>query len=294
VRPRLINEARVPRAWHVSPALGGGWTVTERRGTTVHLFDAQLRPVASVAVPLEQAPHSARAGGGLIVAGDEHDVAAVGVDGRVWWRNSWEAYAGRPTGGAAFDLDADGVLWVGLGWPAEIVLVDAATGAEFDRLPARLADDDDDDDDADDRPETSPDGGRLLTAETNGWLSVWDAADGAMLARRHLADVPARPPYLDALDFLDLNRAVFVTDELVLVAVCPDELPGDAEDHLLLSSGGLRCRSRVRYPHLMRAGSVHSAPAPGRWLTQDDDVLRLWQLDGRLDDEPLPGQLALV
>jgi hypothetical protein len=140
----------------------------------------------------------------------------------------------------------------------------------------------------------SPAGDRYLTMALDGFLSVRDVTTDTVIAQRHLEDLPDTPPCLASWRYL--ARAVFLTDELILIAVSTADLPDDLEDHLLLSARSLRCRSQVRYSHPHRSGTIHPKQQPGRWLTrhQEEDQLRLWQLDGRLDDEPLPGQTALL
>ncbi|WP_231935189.1 hypothetical protein [Micromonospora viridifaciens] len=141
---------------------------------------------------------------------------------------------------------------------------------------------------------SSPAGDRYLTLALDGFLSVSDVTTDTVIAERHLEDLPDTPPCLTSCRYLD--RAVFLTDDLILAVVSTVDLPDDAEDHLLLSAHSLRYRSQVRYPHPHRSGAIHPTHQPGRWLTRhhEEDQLRLWQLDARLDDEPLPGQIALL
>jgi hypothetical protein len=128
----------------------------------------------------------------------------------------------------------------------------------------------------------------------DGFLSVRELATEPVLAQRHLDDLPDLPPRFLGGMFTDYP--VLLTDQLVLVSLRPPESPAETEEHLLLSARSLRYRSGVRYPSLHAPGSLVGAERPGRWLTHDhqDNKLRLWQVGGRLDDEPLPGQITLL
>ncbi|SCF13373.1 hypothetical protein GA0070562_0455 [Micromonospora tulbaghiae] len=262
----------------------------------------------------------------LVAAGDEHQIVVLDHDGVVRWRTSWGRLGGGA--GADFHLDGDRVLWIRLADNEELVAVNGASGAEIRRVPLpgpetawflhtpegvwtglTLADPDQvrallirlDAEHIVLRPLAggdlagfSPAGGRYLTLTLDGFLSVRDVASDAVITARHLEDLPGAPSGLAGCRHVD--RAVFLSEGLILVAVNAADLPDDAEGHLLLSALSLRCRSQVRYPHQDESGAVHPSYQPGRWLTRhhEDDQLRLWQLDARLDDEPMPGQLALL
>lgn len=305
----------------VTPASGLGWAVTEPASATVSLFDHDLLLVARVATSHAD-PLSVGATGRLLAVGDEEQVTVLDHHGVERWRRSWD----RPVGGLG--LDGDDILWVRLADPFELIAIVAASGEEIHRMAlpgpvaawflhrpgdirtglaliepdpsaamligldaGRIAR----------RPLVGPDlagfspaGDRYLSMTLDGFLSVRDVTTDTVLAHRHLDDLPGTPPGLPRPRFAD--RAVFVTDGLMLVDVAAEGLPDGSDEHLVLAAGSLRCRSQVRYPHHDDPGTVHPAQIPGRWLTRDHEqgLLRLWQLDGRLDDEPLPGQIALL
>ncbi|MEU1236700.1 hypothetical protein [Micromonospora aurantiaca (nom. illeg.)] len=326
MQPRLINQVRLPGMRHVTEATGLGWAVTERDSVTVNLLDHDLRRVTRLAAPLDDPPMTVSATRRLVAAGDAHQIVVLDHDGTVRWRSSWDRLGG--SAGAGFHLDGDHVLWIRLGDTAELVAVHGVSGAEIHRTPlpgpeaawfmhspegvwtgltlldpyrsramlirldaGRIVS----------RPLAggglagfSPAGGRYLTQTLDGFLSVRDVASGAVLTERHLEDLPGTPPSLPSCRHVD--RAVFLSEELILAALNTADLPNSAEGHLLLSALSLRCRSQVRYPHHHGSGAIHPSYRPGRWLTRhhEDDQLRLWQLSARLDDEPMPGQLALL
>ncbi|MER5338703.1 hypothetical protein [Micromonospora sp. NPDC002717] len=325
MQPRLINQVWLPGIRHVTQATGLGWAVTESASFTVNLFDHDLRRVARFAVPLDDPRMNVGATSQLVAAGDKHQIVVLDHNGAVLWRSSWDRLGGSATVGADFDLDGDDILWVRLAGTKELVAIHAATGKEINRTPLPgpeaasfvhrpadtwtgltlphpepspsmliglnaghivlrpLA--------GDDLAGFSPAGDRYLTTAFDGFVSVRNVTTDNVIAERHLEDLPDTPRGWRYVD-----RAVFLTDELILIAVSTADLPDDAEGHLLLSARRLRCRSQMRYPHPHRFGSIHPAQQPGRWLTRhhEEDRLRLWQLDGRLDDEPLPGQIALL
>ncbi|MEV0811302.1 hypothetical protein [Micromonospora sp. NPDC050200] len=325
MQPRLINQVWLPGIRHVTQATGVGWAVTESASVTVNLFDHDLRRVARFAVPLDDPPMNVGATSQLVAAGDKRQIVVLDHNGAVHWRSSWDRLGGSVTVGAGFDLDGDDILWVRLADTKELVAIHATTGKEIHRTPLpgpeaawfvhRLVDTwtgltllHPDPSPAmligldaerivlrplagDDLAGFSPAGDRYLTMAFDGFLSVRDVTTDTVIAERHLEDLTDTP-----LSCRYLDRAVFLTDELILIAVSTADLPDDAEGHLLLSARRLRCRSQVRYPHTHRTGSINPAQQPGRWLTRhhEEDMLRLWQLDGRLDDEPLPGQIALL
>ncbi|MEU4712906.1 hypothetical protein AB0F73_04475 [Micromonospora purpureochromogenes] len=302
------------------------WAVTEAASITVNLFDHDLRHMARFAVPLDDPQMNVRANGQLVAAGDKHQIVVLDHNGAVQWRSDWHRLGAAA--GVDFDLDGDHILWVRLAGTKELVAIHATTGKEIHRTPlpgpeaawfvhrpvdtwtglALLHPDPSpamliglDAEHIVLRPLVghdlagfSPAGHRYLTMALDGFLSVRDVTTDIVIAERHLEDLPNTPPGLACWRYLD--RAVFLTDELILIAVSTADLPDDAEEHLLLSACSLRCRSQMRYPHPHRSGSIYPAQQPSRWLTRhhEEDLLRLWQLDGRLDDEPLPGQIALL
>lgn len=313
---------------HVTPATDLGWAVTELAAATVHLFDHDLRLVARVPVPLEGARMSVSATRLLVAVGDKQQLAVLDHSGALRWRSPWDRFAGDATAGADFHLDGDDNLWIRLGDAKKLIAVHAATGREIHRVPlpgpeaawflhrpldawTGLALVEPDPSPAmlvgleaeritlrplagHDLADFSPAGDHYLTVSLDGFLSVRDVATDAVIADRHLDDLSDTAPRPPSWRFLD--RAMFLTDELVLTAIIATDVPDDGEEHLLLAARSLRHRSRVRYPHLHNPGAIHPAQRPGRWLTHDrsQDLLQLWQLDGRLDDEPLPGQIALL
>ncbi|MBU8860530.1 MULTISPECIES: PQQ-like beta-propeller repeat protein [unclassified Micromonospora] len=323
MQPRSINQVRLPGIRHVTEAAGLGWAVTERESATVHLFDHDLRRVTRLAAPLDDPPMTVSATRRLVAAGDDHQIVVLDHDGAVRWRSSWDRLGGSAGG---FHLDGDHVLWIRLG--DALVAVHGVSGAEIRRTPLpgpeaawfvhspegdwtglTLLDPDQsramlirlDAGRIVSRPLAggglagfSPAGGRYVTPALDGFLSVRDVAFGAVIAEGHLEDLPGMPPSRPSCR--DVDRAVFLTEDLILTALTSADLPDDAEEHLLLSALSLRCRSRLRYPHHHGSGAVHPSYEPGRWLTRhhEDDQLRLWQLGARLDDEPMPGQLALL
>ena len=326
MQPRLINQVRLPGIRHVTQATGLGWVVTEQDRFTVHLFDHELGRVARLAAPLDDPRMKVSATRRLVAAGDAHQIVVLGHDGVVRWRSSWDRLGGSAS--ADFHLDGDHVLWIRLGDTEELVAVNGVSGAEIHRTPLpgpgaawflhapggvwtglTLLDPDRsravlirlDAERIVSRPLAggdlagfSPAGGHYLTQTLDGFLSVRDIASDAVVTARHLEDLPGAPPGLAGCRHVD--RAVFLSEELILAAPSTEGPPNDAEGHLLLSALSLRCRSQVRYPHHQGSGAVHPSYQPGRWLTrhQEDDRLRLWQLGARLDDEPMPGQLALL
>jgi hypothetical protein len=323
MRPRLLAQARLSGMRRVTPATDFGWAVTQPGEGTVSLFDRDLRAVATVPIPFDAPQVEVGATDRLIAVADKHEIAVSDHGGAVQWRRTWAEVGGHA--GVDFGLDGTGVLWVRAA--GRLVALDAATGEEIHRiwLPGpegarfihRTADtwtgltlvD----------PDTcssglaaveagrialrplaelrlfgfSPAGGRYLTVSFDEQLSVREVATDAVIAERHLDDLPDKPTSL--ADRSDLDRAMFVTDELILIVISAVDRHTDVE-HLLLAAHSLRCRSQLRYPHLFGPGVVHPAPTPGRWLTRHlkEDLLQLWQLDDRLDDEPPPGQLALL
>lgn len=326
MQPRLINQVRLPGIRNVTQATGLGWVVTEPNSVTVNLIDHELRRVARLAVPLDGPRMNVAATAQLVAAGDEHQIVALDHHGAVHWRSTWDRLGGSAD--ADFHLDGEHILWVRLADTRELVAIHATTGKELHRTPLPgpeaamfihrpvdtwtgltllhpdpspamlvgldaehivlrpLA--------GDDLAGFSPAGDHYLTVALDSFLSVRDVTADTVIAERHLEDLPGLPPCHANWRYLD--RAVFLTDELILIDVSTADLPDDAEDHLLLSARGLRCRSQVRYPHPHRSGAIHPSQQPGRWLTRhhEEDQLRLWQLDGRLDDVPLPGQIALL
>ncbi|MGA4683098.1 MULTISPECIES: hypothetical protein [Micromonospora] len=326
MHPRLINQVRLPGIRHVMQATGLGWVVTEQDRLTVNLFDHELGRVARFAAPLDDPRMQVSATRRLVAAGDAHQIVVLDHDGVVRWRSSWGRLGG--SAGADFHLDGDHVLWIRLRETEELVAVNGVSGAEIRRTPLPgpgpawfisatdgvwtgltlldpcqsramlirfdaerivsrpLA--------GGDLAGFSPAGGRYLTQTLDGFLSVRDVALDAVITARHFEDLPGTPPSLAGCRHVD--RAVFLSEELILAAPNTGSLPNDAEGHLLLSALSLRCRSQVRYPHHDGSGAVHPSYQPGRWLTRhhEDDRLRLWQLGARLDDEPMPGQLALL
>ncbi|MEW2590417.1 hypothetical protein AB0893_08380 [Micromonospora aurantiaca] len=326
MQPRLVNEVRLPGIRQVTQATGPGWVVTERDSVTVNLFDQELRRVARLAVPLDGPQMKVSATRRLVAAGDEQQIVVLDRDGAIRWRSTWQRLG--DSAGADFHLDGDGTLWIRLAGTGELVALHGARGTEIHRIPLpgpeaawfvhsprnawtglTLLDPDRSDAmlirlDAEhivsrplaggDLAGFSPAGGRCLTLTTDGFLSVRDVASDAAIAERHLEDLRGAPHWPVSPRYVD--HALFLTEDLILIAVNTADLPNDAEGHLLLSALSLGCRSEVRYPRHHGSGSVHPAHQPGRWLTRqhEDDQLRLWQLDVRLDDEPLPGQLALL
>ncbi|WP_349877502.1 hypothetical protein ABIH81_26020 [Micromonospora sp. HUAS YX12] len=326
MRPRLINQVRLPGIRHVTEATGLGWAVTDRGSVTVNLFDYDLRRVARLAAPLDDPRMKVSATRRLVAAGDDHQIVVLDHDGAVRWRSSWGRLGG--SAGTDFHLDGDDVLWIRLGDTEELVAVHGGSGAEIHRTPLpgpeaawfvhspkgdwtglTLLDPDQsramlirlDAGRILSRPLAgsdlagfSPAGARYLNQTLDGFLSVRDVAFDAVITARHLEDLPGVPPSLAGCRHVD--RAVFLSEELILAAPNTEGLPNDTEGHLLLSALSLRCRSQVRYPHHHGSGAVHPSYEPGRWLTRhhEDDQLRLWQLGARLDDEPMPGQLALL
>lgn len=316
----------LPGIQHVTQATSLGWVVTEPNSATVNLFDHELRRVGRVAVPLDDPQMNVAATGQLVAAGDKHQIIVLDHRGGIHWRSDWDRLGGSADAG--FHLDGEHVLWVRLTDTKELVAIDATTGKEIHRTPlpgpeaamfvhrpvdtwtgltlfhpdpspAMLVGLDAEHIalrplTGDDLAGFSPAGDHYLTMAPDGFLSVRDLTTGTMIVEGHLEDLPDMPPGPASWRYLD--RAVFVTDELILIDVSTADLPDDAEDHLLLSARGLRCRSQVRYPHPYRSGAIHPSQQPGRWLTRhhQQDQLRLWQLDGRLDDDPLPGQVPLL
>ncbi|MDO3686184.1 hypothetical protein [Micromonospora sp. C28ISP2-4] len=326
MRPRLISQVRLPGIRHVTQATDLGWVGTERDSTAVNLFDHELRHVARLAVPLDDPRMKVSATRRLVAAGDKQQIVVLDHHGVVRWRSSWDRFGS--SAGADFHLDGDHVLWVRLAGTGELVAVNGVSGAEFHRMPLpgpeaawflhapdgvwtgltlldpyrsramliRL-----DGERIVSRPLAggdlagfSPAGSRYLTLTPDGYLSVRDVASDAVITARHLEDLPGAPPGLAGCRHVD--RAVFLSEDLILATVNTEDLPNDAEGHLMLSALSLRCRSQVRYPHHHGSAAVHPSHQPGRWLTRhhEDDQLRLWQLGARLDDEPIPGQLALL
>jgi hypothetical protein len=315
----------------VTPAAGLGWTVTEPGNATISLFNHDLHAVARMPMPLDAPQINVSATDRLVAAGDKHEIAVVDYSGAVQWRSSWSKIAGGATAGADFDLDDAGVLWVRLArrvHAGELVAIQASTGEAIHRIslpgpdaawfvhrPAdtwtglALID-----------PGLwlaalvtvdagrivlqplaghglagfSPAGGRYLTMSFEGRLSVRELATDTVIVDRHLDDLPDKPATLTGRS--DLDRAMFLTEELILTAVAATAPHGAVEEHLLLAARSLRYRSQLRYPHPYSPGAVHPAPTTGRWLTHHhkEDLLQLWQLSGHLDDEPPPGQLALL
>ena len=74
-----------------------------------------------------------------------------------------------------------------------------------------------------------------------------------------------------------------------------DDSATDFEDHLLLSTRTMRYRSTVEYAYPMTQNSIYPADEHDQWLTcnYQDRTVRLWQIDGPLDDQPMPGQERL-
>ncbi|MEV6923296.1 hypothetical protein AB0M46_02120 [Dactylosporangium sp. NPDC051485] len=153
----------------------------------------------------------------------------------------------------------------------------------------------------------SPEGSRYLTMSIDGFLSVRELATETVLAERHLDDLPDLPSRIRFADWCFEYPALFLTDEVLLVTLSPRDYSDD-DEHLLLSARSLRYRSRTHYPTLRWPGSIVSAERSGRWLTRDheESTLRLWQIGDvtpppaspqptstPLDDEPIPGQIAL-
>ncbi|GAA2389002.1 hypothetical protein GCM10010170_100400 [Dactylosporangium salmoneum] len=329
MHPRLINQVQLPSMRRVAPAAGLGWVVTEPATMTVSLFDHDLRPMARTAVPLDNPQVEASATHGFLAVGDRHEIAVLDHAGTLRWRSTWDRVAGRaPDRKVSFHLDGNDILWIRLADTRELMAVYAPTGDEIHRVPvpgpeaawflhrptdawtglALL------------QPDPSPGalisltdgriavralsgldlagfnpaGDRYLTMTLDGFLSVRDIDTEAILANRHIDDMVDIPP--DVAGWRLTDWAVFVTDELILISVVSTDLPDDAEEHLLLSARSLRCRSRLRYPGQHAPGSIYGAERQGRWLTRHhhDNVLRLWHLANPLDDEPLPGQIALL
>jgi len=116
-------------------------------------------------------------------------------------------------------------------------------------------------------------------------LTVRDIATDTVLADRS-SDPLAGP---DA----QLLTAVVVSNSLALAAFNLDHDATDLELHLLLSTATLQPRSTVAYPHPAHQRGIHRSTESGVWLTRTDQTLCLWQLDGLLDDDPIPGRQTL-
>jgi hypothetical protein len=153
----------------------------------------------------------------------------------------------------------------------------------------------------------SPEGSRYLTMSIDGFLSIRELASETVLAQRHLDDLPDLPPQIRFADWNLEYPALFLTDEIILVTLGSRDYSHD-DTHLLLSARSLRYRSQIDYPTPRWPGSIVSAETSGYWLTHDheESTLRLWQTGDTapppaspqskstpLDDEPLPGQIAL-
>ncbi|GLW27542.1 hypothetical protein Areg01_04830 [Actinoplanes regularis] len=329
MRPRLINQRRLEGVRDITSAAGVGWIATEPTCNAVSLFDHDLRLRRRLRVPLDGPRINAAATDRFVVAGDDNGMAAVDHTGKIIWQSAWNRFADNATNrDTTLHIDAQGVLWIRLADAQQLLALDAASGRELNRVPlagpeaarflhrpgdartglvlsqpypspsalislvdGRIAVHPLDGFDLDG---FNPAGSHYLTEDLEGFLSVRDLATESVLAWRHINDLPELPSDLADSTFTDW--ATFLTDELILISLGPEDSPDDAGQHLLLSARSLRCRSVVRYPNDLSPGSISASERPGRWLTHHHNTgtLRLWQLGDHLDDGPFPGQLSLL
>jgi hypothetical protein len=129
----------------------------------------------------------------------------------------------------------------------------------------------------------------LATSDRAARLSICDITTNAILAQKPVDTLAGR----DAT----LLTAAIVSESLVVAAFNLDDHTTDRELHVVLSAATLQPRSTVDYPHSAQHHRLRRSAESGTWLTRAQTnkgaTLCLWQLDGLLDDDPLPGPRSL-
>ncbi|WP_198171290.1 hypothetical protein [Actinoplanes awajinensis] len=314
MRPSLINEVRLDGLHRVLPAAGLGWLVTESDTDTVSLLDHDLQLVRRVSLPFTVPRLNASATSRFVAIADSHELVVLDRTGDISWRRPWHRCGADPTDtDVPFHIDTDDILWIRVAATGELVALDAATGAEIDRVTLtgpdaawfvhRPADTSTglgflhpdpspsalirlDSGRITLRPlhgldlaDFSPDGSRYLTMSIDGFLSVRELVTESVLAQRHVDDLPDLPSRIRFDNWSVEYPALFLTDEIIMVPLAPRDYSSD-DEHLLLSARSLRYRARTDYPTRRWPGPLVSAESSGRWLTHDheESTLRLWQI----------------
>ncbi|MGI5182662.1 hypothetical protein ACQEVZ_41050 [Dactylosporangium sp. CA-152071] len=298
MRPRLIAESCVgATSGQVRPVAGGGWLVTDPDDDATRLLCRRLHARATVdggcGVVSSDGTHLGTVTDGVVTVEDLHGrqvwrkalegVTECHLDGRgVLWTLAGDRLGARET--ATGRLIGEALLGVHPGWSTWIDDPRGDwTGLAGDRswlarpTTAGIAVRPVPDVTLTDLHRTEP---RYLASPRDGTrLTVRDVATNAVAA-----DKPTDPGAC-------LLASTAVSESLVLAAYNLDDHETELEQHLLLSTATLRVRSVIEYPAPQR--DVRRSAEHGTWLTRDAEGLRLWRLDGLLDDDPLPGQQAL-
>ncbi|MEV7229982.1 PQQ-binding-like beta-propeller repeat protein [Polymorphospora sp. NPDC051019] len=316
MRPRLLAETSVPAGDAISHVDGVGWLVARPAEQVVAVLDDLLRPTARIPVPTSGAAFEATVRGRHVAVVTLDHLAVVDLAGNLLWRRDQPVEAvGTPCTPNCF-LDADGVLWVYVPGGDHLVAFDAATGREIDRIELesqigaatfwphpdrgrlglhvvlgqdgsyswllRLDGD---------RIDCRELAGEVLTGFTSGGdrylamphvdgeIGIHDAATGTTVAG---CDADGIPGYPTDPEYILVEAAAVVSDDLVVVGVNTDEYETDTEEHLLLSTEDLRYVATVDYGQPMTTYAIRPAGGGGRWLTtgHDGDLVRLWRLPG--------------
>ncbi|MEU7650789.1 hypothetical protein AB0C42_15580 [Micromonospora taraxaci] len=323
----MIADVALPPVGWISEVAGVGWMVTHPTESSATILDTDLRVVTGFDVPVQAQRFMASVNQRHLAAVTLDELVVCDRHGQVLWRREHTLpCAGLPCVPNCH-LDAEGVLWVYLPAGDELVAYDAATGAELDR--ARL----DSSVGAAyffPHPDGKRLGLHVAMGQDTPLSHLAWLADGRIQGRnlpgaflhgftstgdRYLAlphsDVPEiairdvstgaivvacgsteLPGYNGDSDYSLMEAAALVSDDFVLVAVNTDD-DGDFENHLLLSTRGLRWQADVDYGLDMTQNAIAAPDGQGRWLTKGPDAtVRLWQLPDRITDE-IPGQLDL-
>jgi hypothetical protein len=315
VRPTLLAEVPTTvTAGEIRPIAGEGWLVSDPDTQATHILGRRLQPVAIVpGLPENVVSANQR----HIAVATENDLSVTDLHGHLLWRSD-------TAGAIDCHLDSRDILWTLAG--DLVAAADASTGRALGhtRLDAghgwshwtddfiggwtglhltdngrsrswliRLA--------VDGSILLKPLAGLALTdfhrvepqylatSDHAARLTVCDIATNAIVAEKPVDTLAGR----DAT----LLTAAIVSDSLVVAAVNLDDHTSDQELHVLLSIATLQPHSTVVYPHSAQPHRLGRSAELGTWLTRADTnrgaTLCLWQLDGLLDDDPLPGQQAL-
>jgi hypothetical protein len=300
----------VAGAGRVRPIAGGGWLVSDPDDDATRILDQRLRIAATVPGPHDNVAADAQ----HIAVIDEDALAVSDMHGRLLWQRA-VAY------GSECHVDGRGVLWILVGDLLEAVDVTTGRCPGHARLGATHGWSDWIDDPLNGwtglhlnhgngtchswlaRPTT--DCGIQVTAATGPTVTAFHRTEPRYLAMSHqtdrltvrdiATDTVLADRSCDTLADPDARplTAVIVSNSLTLAAFNLDDDTTDLELHLLLCAATLQPRSTVAYPHPAHQRDVHRSTESGVWLTRTDQSLCLWQLDGLLDDDPIPGQQTL-
>ncbi|MBO3740413.1 hypothetical protein [Actinoplanes flavus] len=304
MRPRLIAET-TGHPGEFWPIATGGWMTTHYNADHLWVLDRRLNVTATY--PIDDGfPHTD--GRHLALIGDD-EITATDLRGRTIWRRSvpgvracvfsgdllWtiagdlttamHRTTGEPVGETRLGPDnavvelitafADDRAVVqlrhadGSGLRDWLLTADR-TGVRATELPSRFLD-------------SHSDGSRYLAAAA-GRLTMRDVTTGAVTATRSDEEIGGPDAILS-------RDAVNVSGNLVVAGI--EDHSAWWWRHVLLCADTLQPRSVLDYSRPGEPYQIVRSAEPGTWLTSTDDGVHLWGLDGPLDTDPLPGQLAL-